>query len=80
MTRLMSRLMTFGFVILTLLTTPRVPLVIASEAGIDGEHIFAGVSYSSQHSLSSCDWRMERHDMDFASVHQGRRLDIGLDS
>jgi len=58
MTRLMSRLMTFGFVILTLLTTPRVPLVIASEAGIDGEHIFAGVSYSSQHSLSSCDWSL----------------------
>ncbi len=30
----------------------------ATQAGVDGDHIFAGVSYDSEHSLSRCDWSL----------------------
>jgi hypothetical protein len=40
------------------LPAPRVPAVRASEAGVDGDHIFAGISYNSQHSLTKCDWSL----------------------
>lgn len=32
--------------------------VYASQAGVDGDHIFAGVSYDAEHSLSRCDWSL----------------------
>ncbi|MGA1505604.1 MAG: hypothetical protein ACO37V_03415 [Ilumatobacteraceae bacterium] len=54
----MKRLITFGVVVLTLLPTSRAPITHASDAGVDGDHIFAGVSYDSRHSLSTCDWSL----------------------
>jgi len=30
----------------------------ATQAGVDGDHIFAGVSYEAEHSLSRCEWSL----------------------
>lgn len=47
-----------GITFVVALTIPATTRASTSDAGIDGDHIFAGVSYDSEHSLSRCEWSL----------------------
>lgn len=57
--RTLARGIAVGTISLTALISPTLSdAATADEAGVDGDHIYAGVSYSAQHSLSRCEWSL----------------------